>query len=158
MRAFKTIALCAILASLSLGAAQAQAVDPKLVVIDARQSFMSLIAFYSAPLGAMDKGSMPYDAATASAAANYIAALTSLDQSGLWVEGTDRAYDESSLALPALWEPAADLNGKIAALRDTSLALQAAAGTDLATMQAALANLNGTCKACHGDYKFKPPK
>ncbi|WP_372839068.1 cytochrome c [Phaeovulum sp.] len=158
MRINKTIALGTILASLSLGAAHAQSVDPKLVVIDARQSFMSLVAFYSAPLGAMDKGSMPYDAAAASAAANQIVALTSLDQTGLWEAGTDRAYDESSLALSALWEPTADLNGKLAALRETSLALQAAAGTDLATMQTALASFNDTCKACHGDFKFKPPK
>ena len=132
------------------GMAVAQNVDG---AIKARQSHMGLYAFNLGPLGAMARGDMPYDAAVASAAAANLAALTSMDQMRYWPEGSDSESNAASKTLPALWQNIPDVMTKAVALNEAVSALNAAAGTDLASLQGAMGAVGGACGACHQAYR-----
>jgi cytochrome c556 len=72
--------------------------------IKARKAQMTLFAFNLGPLGAMAKGTLPYDADMATKAATNLAILAKMDQSGIWLEGTDQMSAENTRALPDIWE------------------------------------------------------
>jgi cytochrome c556 len=110
--------------------------------IKARKAQMTLFAFNLGPLGAMAKGTLPYDADMATKAATNLAILAKMDQSGIWLEGTDQMSAENTRALPDIWEN-----------MDAADAMQVAAGTDLVSLQAAMNGLGGACGACHKVYR-----
>ena len=119
----------------------------------ARQAQMQLYAFNLGQLGAMAKGEVAYDSAAASAAATNLASLARLDQSKLWPEGSDEMGVEGSRALPALWENLPDVMSKGSDLVTATTAMEAAAGTDLASLQAAMGAVGGAGGACHKAYR-----
>lgn len=121
--------------------------------VKARQGQFRILAINLGILGGMAKGEMPYDAATAQAAADSIAAVSMINQGPLWPQGSDNMSMEGTRALPAIWENQADLGAKWAALGEAAKGLQAAAGTDAAAIGAALGAVGGTCKACHDAYR-----
>lgn len=121
--------------------------------IKARKAQMTLFAFNLGPLGAMAKGEAPYDAAAASAAAGNLAKLASMNLAAYFPEGSARGQVEGTRALPAIWENGADVMAKVAALNEATAALSAAAGTDLASLQAALGPVGQACGACHQAYR-----
>lgn len=136
---------------LGLGAAIADtAVDP---AVKARQSVMTLYSNSLGQLGAMAKGDVAYDADAASAAANNLVLLTQLNQSTFWPQGTDSGAMSGTRALPALWENFPDVMAKGQALGEAALAMQAAAGTDLEALRAAMGPLGGACGGCHKAYR-----
>lgn len=120
--------------------------------MDARQSHMTLYSFNLATLGGMAQDRIPYDAAAATAAANNLAAIANMDQSGYWVEGSDSSV-EGSRAKPEIWTNADDYAEKIAALASASTALAAVAGDDLDALKAAFGPVGGSCGACHRAYR-----
>ncbi len=134
-----------------LGTAQAQ--ETTHPAVKARTAIMDLYANNLGQLGAMAKGEVAYDAAAASAAANNLALLVQLDQSALWPQGTDSGSIENTRALPALWQNFPDVMAKGKALSDAAMAMQAAAGTDLGSLQANIGALGGACGACHKAYR-----
>ena len=121
--------------------------------VEARKAHMDLYAFNLGLLGGMARGNIDYDADAASAAASNLATLTKLDQSRYWEPGTDSDTLVETRALPAIWENMADVGAKSAAMREAALAMQAAAGTDLASLQAAMGALGGACGDCHKAYR-----
>ena len=132
--------------------AASHAPDPA-PAIKARQAQMQLYAFNLGTLGAMAQEKMPYDAAMASTAANNLAALAKLDQSMMWPAGSDADSAEGSRALPEIWANFEDVAAKGQAMRDAADAMAAAAGTDLASLQAAMGPLGGSCGGCHKPYR-----
>jgi len=60
---------------------------------------------------------------------------------------------DGTRALPALWENFPDLMTKGKALADAAAGMADAAGTDLASLQAAMGPLGGACSACHKAYR-----
>ena len=129
-------------------------VDPAIAgAIKARQSHMQLYAFNIGVLGGMAQEKMPYDAAMASAAASNLAALTKLDQSRYWPEGSDMDAVEDTEALPAIWTDMAGVGEKAGALVEAAAAMETAAGTDLDALKAAMGGLGGACGACHKAYR-----
>lgn len=120
--------------------------------MDARQSHMTLYSFNLATLGGMAQDRIPYDAAAAAAAANNLAAMANMDQSGYWVEGSDSSV-EGSRAKPEIWTNADDYAEKIAALASASTALAAVAGDDLDALKGAFGPVGGSCGACHRAYR-----
>ena len=86
--------------------------------VKARQSHMQLYAHNLGILGGMARGNIEYDAGAAQAAANNLAALSTLDQRSYWVPGTSNAeLGEATRALPALWEAgstAREIGGQLA--------------------------------------------
>ncbi len=149
----KTARLLA-LATLTLGLAGAalaqSAVDG---AVKARKAQMTLYAFNLGQLGAMAKGEVPYDAAAASGAAGNLAALSSLNQMAHWPPGSAQGEAEGSRALPAIWTSGDDVMAKAMAFNEAVAAMNAAAGTDLASLQAAMGPLGASCGACHETYR-----
>lgn len=126
-----------------------------LAAVKARQAQMQLYAFNLGLLGGMAKGEIAYDAAAASAAAANLAALTSLDQSRLWPQGSDNAAlgDDVTEALPAIWESGSQVMTKGMTLTEAAAAMQGAAGNGLESLQGSIGGVGKACGACHEDYR-----
>lgn len=120
--------------------------------MDARQSHMTLYSFNLGTLGGMAQDKIPYDAAAATAAANNLAAMANMDQTGYWIEGSDSSV-EGSRAKPEIWTNADDFTEKTAALATASTALAAVAGDDLDALKGAFGPVGGACGACHKAYR-----
>ena len=141
-------------AALILAAAPVMAQQsPEMQAMKARQGLMNFYAMNLGVLGGMAKGAVPYDAAMAGTAAANIAGVSQLNLSMLWPEGSDDMSLDGSRALPVLWENMADVGAKSAALREAAAAMQTAAGTDLAALQAAMGPLGAACGDCHKAYR-----
>ena len=140
-----------VILALAAGAVLAQSSAE--AVIKARKAHMQLQAFNLGPLGAMAKGEMPYDAAQASAAAGNLAALVSMNMGRYFPEGSAQGQAEGTRALPAIWENGEDVMAKVAALNEAVTALNATAGTDLASLQGAMGAVGEACGACHKAYR-----
>lgn len=123
--------------------------------VKARQALMKLYSHNLGQLGAMAKTTVPYDAEAASKAAANLVALTSVDQSTLWPQGSDNASIKDTRALPEIWSKYPEVVTKATALNEAVAALNAAAGTDLASLQAAMAGVGDACGACHKAYRQK---
>lgn len=144
----------ATLALLAAGFASAQMADYKRE-IGARQGLMRLYAHELGTLGAMAKGAMPYDAAAAQTAADNLALLSKVNSASMWPAGSDMDHAQGTKAKAALWENFPDVGAKGAALREAADAMAAVAGTDLASLQAAMGPLGGACGGCHKAYRAK---
>lgn len=136
-------------------ATSAFAADPLEQAAKARQSLMQLVAFNLGPLGAMAKGEMEYDAATATTNAQNLEALSKLDQSGMWPEGSDSASlgEDKTRALPAGWAADSKAMEKHEAWAEASAQLAAVAGDGLDAMKPAVAEVGKSCGGCHDDYR-----
>ena len=119
-----------------------------------RETHMKIYGRNLGVLGGMAKGEAPYDAASAQAAADAILAnATSDDWVIMWPEGSATGEVPNSRALPAIWENPDDFGASHQALIEAATAMQAAAGTDLASLQAAMGGVGGSCGGCHEDYR-----
>jgi len=127
--------------------------DPIAGAIIARQSHMQLYQHNIAVLGGMAQGNTEYNAEAAVAAAGNLVALSSLSQMTYWPVGSEVGVAEETRALPALWTSMDDVIVKATALNAAAVAMQAAAGTDLAALQGAMGALGGACGACHESYR-----
>ena len=152
MRSVKIMGIVGVVAATlvaGIGAAQV-AIDP---AIKARQAAMQLYAYNLGQLGAMAKGTVEYDAAAASRAADNLVVMLQLDQSAMWPPGTDSDNVFETAAKPEIWANFPDVSGKMKALNEAALVMQGAAGTDLAALQAAMGGVGGACGACHKAYR-----
>lgn len=123
--------------------------------VKARQSHMQLYAHNLGILGAMAQGNAEYDADAASAAAGNIAALAGLNQSTYWLPGTDSDSIEGSRALAAIWAADSKIGEAGAAFGAAVQKLNADAGTDLASLQAAMGDIGAACGGCHRGYRVR---
>ena len=121
--------------------------------LKARQAHMSLYSHNLGILGAMAKGDIDYDVGTAQAAADNMAALATMSQASYWLPGTDSGSLEGSRALPAIWEEGSEAQAYSMEMAEAALAMQAAAGIDLASMQAAMGSIGDGCRTCHEAYR-----
>ncbi|WP_163850353.1 c-type cytochrome [Pseudooceanicola aestuarii] len=153
----KTIVAAAALAGLTFAsAAQAASHMDRATAgaIKARQGLMQMYAMNLGILGAMAKEEVAFDPAVASRAASDLHALSDIDQTGLWVEGSGNdALGDATRALPAIWENPEDFDAAIAAMTEAASDMQAAAGQDLATLQGAMRGIGGACGACHKEFR-----
>lgn len=147
----KLVIATTVVASVMANTAIAQ--DKSNPAIKARQAQMQLYSFNLGQLAAMAKGNVDYNADAAMAAANNLVALSQMNQSAMWPQGTDNASDSSTRALPAIWENFPDVFAKGQAFADAAVAMQAAAGVDLASLQGAMGALGGSCSGCHKPYR-----
>lgn len=149
---FKKLAMSVTAATVLLTAAPALAMDAN-PAVKARQSHMQLYAYNLGILGGMAKGTVDYDAAAAQTAADNLAGLATMNTMSFWQPGTAMGEVEGSNALPALWS-ADSTAGKIAMdFAAAAQALQAAAGTDLASLQGAMGGVGAGCGGCHKAYR-----
>lgn len=143
-----------VVTGLSLGLGVSPAISQDLSdQIAARQGQFKLLAHNLGPLVQMAQGNMDYDAARAQAAADNLAALAGMDQTGLWPEGSDNGALDGTRALPAIWADLEDFGQKWAGLGEATQAMQAAAGDGLEAVQANLRGVGAACSACHESYR-----
>lgn len=121
--------------------------------IEARQGNMQTYALNLGVLGSMAQGRTAYDAALAQEAADNLFHMTRNTQLGMWPEGSDNGAVSGTRALPAIWANNADFLTAYANLQTAAQAMQAAAGTDLAGLQGAMAGVGGACQACHQTFR-----
>jgi len=142
----------ALSAALAAGAALAEEA-PFEGQIKARQGIMLYRAIQLGTLGAMAKGDVAYDAGAAQKAADNLLASITLDGSMLWPKGSDNSANPASTALASMWEEGSGIGEKAGAMVDAATAMQAAAGMDLESLQAAMGPVGAGCGGCHKDFR-----
>ncbi|MEP4038043.1 cytochrome c [Pseudophaeobacter sp.] len=145
--------LAAIGLVMTLGSTVSVADQASHPAVAARTAVMQLYANNLGQLGAMAKGDVEYNAEAATKAANNLSLLVQLDQSTMWPQGTDNGPIEGTRALPDLWANFPDVMAKGQAMGESVAVMQGAAGTDLASLQAAMGGLGGASSACHKAYR-----
>lgn len=141
-------------AAIAATLAYAQSTPEELAAaVEARQTHMKAQGAAIGALARMAQGEVPYDAAVATEAANQLLAVASDDQSGYWPEGSENGAVPDSFARIEVWTNMDDFMVKTAALVTAAEAMQAAAGVDLASLQAALPAVGGSCGGCHEVYR-----
>ena len=119
----------------------------------ARHSHMQVIAYHTGLLGDMAKGTTPYDAEIATAAAENLAAEAAMNRIVLWIEGSEQGAVATSRAKTEIWSDAAGFEEKSIALETATIAMVAAAGTDLESLRAAMGGVGKSCGDCHKAYR-----
>ena len=130
--------------------------DPNLHLIKARKGEMEVRGFSAAPLFAMAKGKMPYDAEKAQKLANNLKSLLDLDMGAAWAPGTSKdEYAGKTHALPEIWStyPKVAEAGKEYAMAVNELA--AVAGNGLDALRSKIGDVGQSCKGCHDDFREK---
>ncbi len=124
--------------------------------VKARKALMQLYAFNIGQLGGMAKGKIPYDAKMASVAANNLKTAASIDQSAMWPPGSDNgAMGDKTRALPDLWTTFPKVLDAQKALVAATEGMVAAAGKDLASLQAAIGAVGKGCGGCHKPFRVE---
>jgi cytochrome c556 len=150
----KLIALPGILAlTLGLSAAVHAADDPYADQVEMRHGLMLQMATDASVLGAIVKGDAPYDAATATKAAQNIAAIASVISMVQFPKGSENGASSDSFAKAELWASEPDFLQKVADLNKAAADMVTAAGTSSDAIKTAMGGLGGACKACHEAYR-----
>lgn len=121
--------------------------------VGARQGQFKIYLQNFGVIGGMAQGRIEYDAAAAQIAADNLFHITRLDQTSMWPEGTDSMSIDGTRANPAIWDNLDDFVAKYVALQTAVEGLQAAAGTGLDGMRAAVGPVGAACQACHQAYR-----
>jgi len=144
------VAAAATLAALVSLPAAAQFQKPE-DAIKYRQSALTVMANHLGRIGAMAKGTVPFDTGAATANAQIVVTMSKLP----WVafgEGTDKGMP--TRAKPEIWKEQAkfkDLQGK---MQGEAEKLEAAAKSgNLEAVKTAVGDIGKACKACHDDFR-----
>lgn len=151
---FRLLATTAAISVALTGLAAAQDA-PFGMQVTARQGIMAYRALQLGTLGAMAKGEVEYDAAAAQKAADNLLGAVTIDGSMLWPKGSDHEANPASEALPAMWAEGSDIGDKGKAMVEAATALQAAAGTGLDPLKAAMGQVGQACGACHKSFRLE---
>ena len=140
----------ALLLLVATATAQSPGAKPE-QVIAYRQSLFKTIGWNFAPMGAMVKGSKPWDAAEFKRRSIAVAfAAVQLDEA--FAAGSDQGAVTD--ALPAIWSDAEDFAAKLKAFQQSSNALRmAAARGDQDQIKAAFGEVRQSCGDCHDSYR-----
>ena len=146
MKAFSTLALAAVVATVALPAS-AQFAKPE-DAIKYRQSALSVMGTHFSRLGAMANGKIPFDAKSAQESAEIVAFMSKLPWAGFG------AGTEGGKAKPEIWKEQAKFKEHSDKLQAETVKLAAAAKTgNLDTLKAAFGSTAGSCKACHDAFR-----
>ncbi|HUS55559.1 MAG TPA: cytochrome c [Thermohalobaculum sp.] len=125
-------------------------------VIEARQGYMKLVSWEAGPLFGMAKGEVAYDAATATANAADLKALSQYAFPGLFLAGTsktDRAG--KTRAMSDIWEDMAKFEMAFGDLGAAINLVAAEAGKGQTELAAAVGELGKACGGCHKPFRAK---
>ncbi len=120
---------------------------------NARHAQMQMIAYHTGLLGDMAKGTTPYDATVATAAAENLASAAAMNRITLWLEGSEQGAIANSRAKTEIWSDAAGFDQMAVALETATAAMVTAAGTDLDSLRAAMGAVGKSCGDCHKAYR-----
>jgi cytochrome c556 len=146
---FATRPLAAALA-LALSATLAPAAEGTLdPTVKARQALMGTIGMSAKTLGDMAGGRAPFDAAAAAAAKDALVAASADIPAKFETQADDPM---SEVVVDKLWANFADFTAKGMALNAAATALDV---SSVATLQAGMGAVGGTCRDCHSVYRAK---
>ena len=135
----------------AVGAAAAQMQQKPENVIHYRQDVMGLIGWNFAPLGAMVKGKIPWDAKEFALRAERLQWLAPQIAEG-FSKGSNAGAETD--AKPEIWTEFEDFQGKLEDYVAEAKALdEAAKGGDETKMREQFKKTAAACKACHDKYK-----
>lgn len=130
--------------------------DPNIYLIKARQGEMHVRGFSVAPLFAMAKGKIPYDAEQAQKLANNLKILLDLDMGASWAPNTGKDhYPKDTHALPEIWSTYPKIAEAGKEYGAAVNALAEVAGGGLEALQSKIGDVGQSCKGCHDDYREK---
>ena len=113
-----------------------------------RQATMFLMSNHMGRLGAMAKGTIPFDAAAAQSSARLVESLSHI----AWEAYTPNSMTDRSRAKPEIWQDAAKFNKAHDVMMAETLKLPAAVAT-LDGLKAQVGAVGKTCKGCHDDFR-----
>ena len=148
-----SLTACAALAVAATAFADGHATSPLEKAVKGRHGQMQVIAYHTGILGDMAKGTTPYDASLATAAAENLASAASMNRVTMWLEGTEQGTIEGTRAKAEIWTDPAGFDEKAKGLETATTAMVAAAGTDLDSLRAAMGPIGESCGACHKAYR-----
>ncbi|MDT8438431.1 MAG: cytochrome c [Wenzhouxiangellaceae bacterium] len=120
--------------------------------VKTRQSVLHLMAWNMAPLGAMARGRLDFDAARVQTNAARLAALTQMLADAFAAD--TRANTVTTEALDRIWEQPDDFAEKVQAAVDASQRLVTAAGSgDEGATREAIAGMGSSCGSCHDVFR-----
>lgn len=146
MAAIGVLALTAVLAVAATTQSRNQITQ---TAASGRGAYFTLVGLYMAPLEAMGRGALGYDATLAENAAMNLAMLAQLDQSSFWPAAAASGIAHPGLALPGAPSPE---NQALDEMAKTIMALAPVAATGIEPMRLALAGVDQSCRACHESY------
>ena len=124
--------------------------------IKARQGYMQVVVWEAGPLFGMAKGEMAYDAATATANAANLQALSQYSFSGLFLPGTSKAERAGKTrALADIWADTAKFEQAFENLGVAIAVVAAEAGKGQAELAAAVGEMGKACGGCHKPFRAK---
>jgi cytochrome c556 len=121
--------------------------------VKARHGLMDLQAYNVGILVAMVKGTTPYDAALAKAAASNLVAYSGSDWHAYFPPGSEAGKAEGSAALPAIWQDLDGVWAKKQGLMDAAAALAGTAGDGVDALRTGLGKVGAACSACHEAFR-----
>lgn len=128
--------------------------DPIFDAIKARKSYMQVVKWNAGPLFGMAKGEIDYDAELAATLANNLLALSQLNNSTMWPDGSDNlSYEGKTRALPEIWSTYPQVAEANQAWADAVAALAPAAGEGLDALRDKIGAVGDGCKGCHDDFR-----
>ncbi len=131
------------LALVATVAIASEATDP---TVKARQDLMDTIGMNTKVLGEMAGGKTAFDADAAGAAKTALVAASA----DIAAKFEPQATDPKTTAKPEVWINWADFQAKATALNAAATAMDAAT---VEGVQAGMASVGGSCKACHSAYR-----
>jgi cytochrome c556 len=146
---FITIALLACAGSAIAELDQTQAER----AVETRQAVLHLMGWNMAPLGAMARGRIDFDAALVETNAARLQALTKMMADAFSAD--TRANEVTTEALDVIWEQPEEFAAKVQAVIEASNRLADVTATgDEGAMREAIGNLGSSCGSCHDDFRL----
>ena len=148
MKAFTTLALAAVAATVALPAS-AQFAKPE-DAIKYRQSALSVLGTHFSRLGAMANGKIPFDAKSAQESAEVVAFMSKLPWAGFG------AGTEGGKAKPEVWKEQAKFNDLASKMEAEAVKLNAAGKAgNVDALKTAFGPAANSCKSCHDSFRNK---
>jgi cytochrome c556 len=151
----KAILLFVLAGTLPLASAEENDI-PFASQINARQSVMTLYGYNLGLLGAMAKGTMPYDAKIAKEAAQNLLSVSQMKNSTMWPAGSD--LDAPGLANKTgakanMWSSFPEVGEKHQALTENLTKMSLVAGDGVDAIRTNIGSVGKACKGCHEQFR-----
>ena len=132
----------------------ASAADPKPQdVVEYRKSVYTIIGWNFAPIGAMVKGEVPFDAAAVARHAQYVEMMSKAAPEG-FAKGTGPDVVKNTEAKPEIWTKWSEFETKMTNFQQEAAKLaETAKGGKEADIKAQFGKTAETCKACHKEFR-----
>ena len=122
-------------------------------VVQYRQSVYTIIGWNFAPIGAMVKGEVPFDAAAVARHAQYVEMMSKAAPEG-FSKGTGPDVVKNTEAKPEIWTKWSEFETRMTNFQQEAAKLaEAAKGGKEADIKAQFGKTAETCKACHKEFR-----